>query len=144
MRKILSDAGHDDFLAAGLSREKLLGMLTPAEMRALTAMAIKRSETSGQWLDFAHKSLPVSGMTPAEQKTLLTELLFKGPKAALEFVSENHRYLEPAEVNEVTRDYTRTITTDLCLHLSHRNHNRKMEYFSEAQLQIFRDCAGSR
>ena len=96
-------------------------MLTPAEMRALTAMAIKRSETSGQWLDFAHKSLPVSGMTPAEQQTLLTELLFKGPKAAFEFVSENRRYLEPAEVNEVTRDYTRTITTDLCLHLSHRN-----------------------
>jgi len=144
MRKVLSDASHDDFSAAGLSKEKLLGMLTPAEMRALTATAIKRSETSGKWLDFAHKSLPVSRMTPAEQKTLLTELLFKGPKAALEFVSENHRYLEPAEVNEVTRDYTRTITTDLCLHLSHRNHNRKMEYFSEAQLQIFRDCAGSK
>ena len=107
-------------------------------------MAVKRSETSGQWLDFAHKSLPVSAMTPAEQKSLLTELLFKSPKAALEFVSENHRYLEPAEVNEVTRDYTRTITTDMCLHLSHRNNNRKMEYFSEAQLQIFRDCAGSK
>ena len=86
----------------------------------------------------------MSGMTPAEQKSLLTELLFKSPKAALEFVSENRRYLEPAEVNEVTRDYTRTITADLCLHLSHRNNNRKMEYFSEAQLQIFRDCAGSK
>jgi hypothetical protein len=68
-------------------------------------------------------------------------VLFKSPKAALEFVSENRRYLEPAEVNEVTRDYTRTITTDLCLHLSHRNKIRKMEYFSEAQLRIFRDCA---
>ena len=53
MRKVLSDASHDDFSAAGLSKEKLLGMLTPAEMRALTATAIKRSETSGKWLDFA-------------------------------------------------------------------------------------------
>ena len=119
-------------------------MLTPAEMRALIAMAVKRSENSAPWLDFAHKSLPISEMTPAEQKTLLTELLFRSPKAALEFVSENRRYLEPAEVDEVTRDYTRTITTDMCLHLSHRNSNRKMEYFSEAQLQIFRDCAGSK
>ncbi len=142
LKKVLSDARHDDF--SGLSKEKLLGMLTPAEMRALIAMAVKRSETSGQWLDFAHKSLPISEMTPDEQKSLLTELLFKSPKAALEFVSENRRYLEPAEVDEVTRDYTRTITTDMCLHLSHRNSNRKMEYFSEAQLQIFRDCAGSK
>jgi hypothetical protein len=47
-------------------------------------------------------------------------------------------------VNEVTRDYTRTIPTDQCLHLSHRNKNRKMEYFSDAQLQIFRDCAQSK
>ncbi|HKS60112.1 MAG TPA: hypothetical protein VJT13_00335 [Xanthobacteraceae bacterium] len=142
LKKVLSDARHDDF--SGLSKEKLLGMLTPAEMRALIAMAVKRSETSGQWLDFAHKSLPIGEMTPDEQKSLLTELLFKSPKAALEFVSENRRHLEPADVDEVTRDYTRTITTDMCLHLSHRNSNRKTEYFSEAQLQIFRDCAGSK
>ena len=142
LKKVLSDARHDDF--SGLSKEKLLGMLTPAEMRALIAMAVKRSETSALWLDFAHKSLPISEMTPAEQKSLLTELLFKSPKAALEFVSENRRYLEPDEVDDVTRDYTRTITTDMCLHLSHRNSNRKMEYFSEAQLQIFRDCARSK
>ena len=142
MRKVLSDARHDDF--SGLSKEKLLSMLTPGEMRALIAMAVKRSEASGQWLDFAQKSLPIGGMTPAEQKTLLTELLFRSPKAAFEFVSENRRYLEPDEVNDVTRDYTRTITTDLCLHLSHRNNNRKMEYFSEAQLQVLRDCAGSK
>ena len=144
MRKVLSDARHDDFSAAGLSKEKLQGMLTPAEIRALIAMAIKRSETSGPWLDFAHQSLPISAMTPAEQQSMLMELLFRSPKAAFEFVSENRRYLEPADVNEVTRDYTRTITTELCLHLSHRNSNRKMEYFSEAQLQIFRDCAGSK
>jgi hypothetical protein len=144
MGKVLSDARHDDFSAAGLSKEKLQGMLTPAEMRALIAMATKRSETSGPWLDFALKSLPISAMTPAEQQSLLTELLFRGPKVAFEFVSENRRYLEPADVNEVTRDYTRTIATEMCLHLSHRNSNRKMEYFSEAQLQIFRECAAAK
>jgi hypothetical protein len=144
MRKVLSDAGHDDFSTAGLSKEKLQGMLTPTEMRALIAMAVKRSETSSQWLSFALGSLPMGAMTPAEQKSLLSEVLFNSPKTALEFVSENRRYLEPAEVNEVTRDYARTITTDLCLHLSHRNKNRKMAYFSEAQLQIFRDCADSK
>jgi hypothetical protein len=144
MDKVLSDAGPDHFSAAGLTREKLQGMLTPAEMRALIATAVKRSESSGQWLDFVLASLPMRALTPAEQKSLLSEVLFKGPKAALEFVSENRRYLEPAEVNEVTRDYTRTIAADLCLHLSHRNKNRKLEYFSEDQLQIFRDCAGTK
>ena len=72
---------------------------------------------------------------------LLTELLFRNPKAAFEFVSENRRHLESAEVDEITREYARGISTDMCLHLSHRNRLRKMEYFSEAQLQIFRDCA---
>jgi hypothetical protein len=113
-------------------------------MRALIAMAVKRSETSGPWLDFAQKSLPIGGMTPAEHQTLLTELLFRNPKAAFEFVSENRRYLDAAEVDEVTREYARTIATDMCLHLSHRNRLRKTDYFSEAQLQIFRDCAGSK
>jgi hypothetical protein len=142
MSKVLADARHDDF--SGLSKEKLLGMLTPAEMRALVAMAVRRSETSGPWLDFTQKSLPIGAMTPAEQKTLVTELLFRSQKAAFEFVSENRRYLEPDEVNEVTRDYTRNIAADMCLHLSHRNSNRKIEYFSAAQLQIFRDCAAAR
>jgi hypothetical protein len=141
MQKILADAGHADFSTAGQSKEKLLGMFTPAEMRALIGVAVKRSETSGQWLDFALSALPLSAMTPAEQKSLLMEVLFKSPKQALEFVSENRRYLDPTEVNEVTRDYARTIAADLCLHLSHRNKNRKLEYFSDAQLQIFRDCA---
>jgi hypothetical protein len=144
LRKVLADVRHDDFSAAGLSKENLLGMLTPAEMRALIAMAITRSETSSQWLDFTQKSLSISLMTPAEQESLVTEMLFRSPKAAFEFVSDNRRYLDPAEVNEVTREYTRTIATDMCLHLSHRNSLRKMEYFSEAQLQIFRDCAGSK
>jgi hypothetical protein len=144
MGKVLSDARYDDFSAAGLSKEKLQGMLTPTEMRALIAMATRRSETSGPWLDFTLASLPISAMTSAEQQSLLTDLLFRSPKAAFEFVSENRHYLQPADVNEVTRDYTRTIAADMCLHLSHRNSNRKMEYFSEAQLQIFRDCAASK
>jgi hypothetical protein len=141
MQKVLSDASFNDFSTAGLSKEQLQGMLTPAEMRALIATAVKRSESSGEWLEFAHRSLPIGAMTATEQKSLLTELVFKSAKTALEFVSENRRYLEPAEVEEVTRDYTRTIAKDMCLHLSHRNKNRKVEYFSEAQLQIFRDCA---
>ena len=144
MGKVLSEADHTDFSKAGLSKEKLQAMLTPAELRALIAIAVKRSATSEQWLDFAVKSLPVGAMTAAEQKSLLTELLFKGPRAALEFVSENHRYLEAEDVTEVTRDYARTITADLCLHLSHRNLNRKVNYFSEAQLQILRSCAESK
>jgi hypothetical protein len=122
----------------------LLGILTPAEMRALIAMVVKRSETSGPWLDFAQKSLPIGGMTPEEHETLVTGLLFRDPKAAFEFVSENRRHLEPAEVNEVTREYAQTVSTEMCLHLSHRNRLRKMEYFSEAQLQVFRDCAASK
>lgn len=142
MRKVLADARQDDF--SGLSKERLLGILTPAEMRALIAMVVKRSETSTPWLEFAQKTLPISGMTAAEHETLLTELLFRSPKEAFEFVSENRRHLEPAEVNEITREYTRTIATDMCLHLSHRNRLRKTEYFSEAQLQIFRDCAASK
>ncbi|ODT24188.1 MAG: hypothetical protein ABS54_09920 [Hyphomicrobium sp. SCN 65-11] len=141
MRKVLTDADYGDFAQAKLSKEKLQGMFTPAEMRGLIEMAVKRSETSESWMTFALGSLAVSEMTPAERRSLLTGLLFKSPRAALEFVSENRRYLEPREVNEVTRDYTQTIAADLCLHLSHRNANRRMEYFSEEQLQIFRDCA---
>jgi hypothetical protein len=144
LSKVLADASQEDFSSAGLSKEKLQATMTPAELRAVIAMAVKRSEASNQWLDFALGSLPIRAMTAEEQRSLLTGLLFRSPKAALEFVSENHRYLEPAEVNDVTRDYTRTITADLCLHLSHRNRNRKSEYFSEAQLKIFRDCAGSK
>ncbi len=141
MKKVLTDADHDDFAKARLSREKVQGMFTPAELRALIEVAVKRSETSDSWMNFALSSLTLHEMTPAERNSLLTGLLFKSPRAALEFVSENRRYLDPAEVNEVTRDYTRTIAAYICLHLSHRNANRRMEYFSESQLQIFRDCA---
>jgi hypothetical protein len=44
-------------------------------------------------------------------------------------------------VSAITRDYTRTIDPDFCLHLSHRNNNRRTDYFSEDQLRIFRECA---
>ena len=83
-------------------------------------------------------------MTLADRRILLNGLLFKSPKAALEFVSKNQNYLAPDEISEITRDYTRTVTGDFCLHLSHRNKNWRTKYFSEAQLQIFRDCANSR
>lgn len=141
MKKVISDAEYEDFAKARLTKEQLQSMFSPTELRALIEMAVKRSEASESWMYFALNSLTVREMTPAERSSLLTGLLFKSPRAALEFVSENRRYLDPEEVNEVTRDYTHTIAADLCLHLSHRNANRRMEYFSEAQLQIFRDCA---
>ncbi len=144
MKKVLTDADYGDFAQAKLSKENVQGMFTPKEMRALIEMAVKRSEDSEKWMNFTLGSLAISEMTPSERRSLLTGLLFKSPRAALEFVSENRRYLEQEEVNEVTRDYTRTIAADLCLHLSHRNANRRMEYFSEAQLQILRDCAGTK
>ena len=141
MNKVLADAEYEDFAKARLTKEKLQVMFSSAELRSLTELAVKRSETSESWMNFALNALTVREMTPAERNSLLTGLLFKSPRSAMEFVSENRRYLEPEEVNEVTRDYTRTIAADLCLHLSHRNANRRMEYFSETQLQIFRDCA---
>ena len=124
-----------------LSREALEDLLTPAEMRALIATLIRRSETSAKWLGFAVRVLPVRAMTPLERKALLNGLLFESTKSALEFASEQRHYLEAEDVNDVTYDYTKTITPDFCLHLSHRNKNRKTDYFSEGQLQIFRDCA---
>jgi hypothetical protein len=144
MKKILADATLGDFSDARLSKEKLQDILTPMEMRALIAMAVKRSETSDKWLEFALASLPIRDMTLAERRLLLNGLLFESPKAALEFVSKNRDYLDPAEVSEITRDYSRTVTGDFCLHLSHRNKNWRTKYFSEAQLEIFRDCAKSR
>jgi hypothetical protein len=142
--KIVSDATYEDFEAARLARDALEELLTPAEMRTLIASLIKRSEASSKWLGFAVRELPVSAMTPLERKALLNSLVFESSKSALEFASEQRHYLEAEDVNEITLDYTRTITADFCLHLSHRNKNRKTDYFSEAQLQIFRDCAQSK
>lgn len=141
MRKIASDATLEDFAEARVSKEKLQAILTPEELRELIAMAVKRSETSDRWLGFALATLPIRDMTLPQRKLLLDGLLFDSPKAALEFVSKNRDYLESMEVSEITRDYTRTITRDFCLHLSHRNKNWRTKYFSEDQLQIFRDCA---
>lgn len=144
MKKVLTDATADDFAEARMSKESLQAALTPEDMRALIMVAVKRSEGSGKWLEFALTMLPIRAMTADERRSLLTGSAFESPKAALEFVSKNRRYLETAEVNEVTRDYTRTITIDFCLHLSHRNRNWRTDYFSEDQLQIFRDCASSK
>ena len=144
MAKIVSDATYENFEAAHLSREALEDLLTPTETRALIATLIRRSETSTKWLNLAVRVLPVRAMTPVERKTLLNGLLFENTKSALEFASEQRHYLEAEDVNEITYDYTKTIRPDFCLHLSHRNKNRKTDYFSEAQLQIFRDCALSK
>lgn len=141
LNKVIADASLDDFSAVRLSKEKLLQALTPSELRAVIAMAVARSEASEKWQEFVVEILPVRDMTPAERRMLLDGLIFKSPKVALEFVSKNKELLDPAEVGEVTRDYTRTITRDFCLHLSHRNKNWRTNYFSAEQLRIFRDCA---
>jgi len=144
LQKILSDASYEDLEATRLSRDALEELLTPDEMRLLIAAVIKRSATSAKWLTFAAGVLPIRAMTRDERKTLLNGLLFESTKSALEFASEYRRYLDPQEVDEITHDYTRTVGPDFCLHLSHRNKNRKTDYFSEAQLRIFRDCAQSK
>jgi hypothetical protein len=141
MKKVLSDGVYEDFSVARLTKDKLQAVLIPAEMKALIALAVKQSDSSKQWFEFALTSLPIRAMTPAERQSLLTGLMFESPRAAMEFVSKNRSYLDAAEVNEVTRSYSRTIATDFCLHLSHRNTNWRVNYFSEDQLQIFRECA---
>jgi hypothetical protein len=141
MKKVLSDGVYEDFSIARLSKEKLQSVLVPAEMKALIAMAVRESDQSKKWFEFALTSLPIRAMSPAERQSLLTGLMFESPKAAMEFVSKNRPYLDAAEVNEVTRGYSRTITADFCLHLSHRNKNWRVDYFSEDQLKIFRECA---
>ena len=141
MKKVLSEGAYEDFSTARLTKEKLQSVLVPAEMKALIAMAVRESDQSKQWFEFALTSLPIRSMSPAERQSLLTGLMFESPKAALEFVSKNRSYLDAAEVNEVTRGYTRTIAVDFCLHLSHRNKNWRVDYFSEDQLRIFRECA---
>lgn len=141
MKKVLSEGVYEDFSIARLTKEKLQSVLVPAEMKALIAMAVRESDQSKQWFEFALTSLPVRAMSPSERQSLLTGLMFESPKAALEFVSKNRSYLDAAEVNEVTRGYTRTIAVDFCLHLSHRNKNWRVDYFSEDQLRIFRECA---
>ena len=141
LQKVIADAGVDDLAVAKLSRENLEDILTPAEMRPFIASAIRKSGSSKEWLDFAVQVLPTRAMTIPERKAIVNELMFASTKSALEFVSENRHHLEAAEVREVTRDYARTIERDMCLHLTHRNASRGVEYFSEGQLEIFRECA---
>ena len=141
LQKVIADADTDDLDTPALSREKLEDMLTPSEMRSLVASVVKKSELSPKWLSYAVRVLPVRAMTIAERKTIIDGLMFASTKSALEFVSENRQHLEAGDVDWVTYDYTKTIPRDMCLHLSHRNTNRKMDYFSEVQLQIFRECA---
>ena len=140
LQKVISDASLGD-LGAGLSREKLEDMLAPAELRPFVANVVRKSVSSKEWLGFATQVLPVRAMTSAERNTLVNELMFASTKSALEFVSENRQHLDAAAVGEVTHDYAKTIARDMCLHLTHRNTNRGFDYFSEAQLQIFHECA---
>jgi hypothetical protein len=141
LQKVIADAGVGDLVVAKLSRENLEDILTPGEARLFIANAIGKSGSSKEWLDFAVRVLPTRAMTIPERKVIVNELMFASTKSALEFVSENRHHLEAAEVRAVTQDYVRTIERDMCLHLTHRNASRGVEYFSEAQLQIFRECA---
>ena len=63
LQKVIADAGVDDLVAAKLSRENLEDMLTPAEVRPFIANAIRKSESSKEWLDFAVRVLPTRAMT---------------------------------------------------------------------------------
>jgi hypothetical protein len=141
LHKVVAEANLDDLDTSSLSREKLEDMLAPSELRPLVASVIRKCGSSKEWLNFAVRVLPIRAMTVGERKTLVNELMFSSTKSALEFVSENRQYLEAADVSEVTHDYTKTIAPDMCLHLTHRNASRGIDYFSETQLQIFRECA---
>ena len=141
LQKVIADAGLDDLAVAKLSRENLEDILTPGEVRPFIANAIRRSASSKEWLDFAIRVLPTRAMTILERKAIVNELMFASTKSAFEFVSENRHHLESEEVSAVTHDYARTIERDMCLHLTHRNASRGVEYFSEAQVEIFRECA---
>lgn len=144
IRKVVADGSLDDFANARVNKTKLLEMLTPQELRALIEVSVKRGEGSERWHAFVVESLPVSGMTSEERHRIVNGLVFASPKSALEYVSKNREFLDQGEVAEVTRDYSRTVNRDFCLHLSHRNKNWKQNFFSEAQLQIFRDCAAGK
>ena len=143
--KTLADASHDDFDAARLARDKLEDALTPAEMRALIAHVIRKSEASAKWLAFAVRALPLRQLTIAERRSVLNGLLFESAKSAFEFVSEHRHYFEATDVNEVTYDYTKTIANDMCLHLSHRNKKLAESTISARPNSVYLgDCARSK
>jgi hypothetical protein len=144
MNRILSAAASDEKDLLSVSKEKLEAGLTLQEFEALTAALIRSNSISRKRLDFIVQMLPVLAMTHSEQKTVVDELMFVSTKTALEFVSVNHKYLERTIVNDVTRDYVKTIDREFCLHLTHRNRNRRVEFFSQDQIQIFQECALAR
>jgi hypothetical protein len=144
MNRILSAAASDEKDLLSVSKEKLEAGLTLQEFEALTAALIRSNSISRKRLDFVVQMLPVLAMTHSEQKTVVDELMFVSTKTALEFVSVNHKYLERTIVNDVTRDYVKTIDREFCLHLTHRNRNRRVEFFSQDQIQIFQECALAR
>ena len=142
VKKVIADADLDDLGSAKLSRENLEEVLSPVEARALIARLVGKSGSSKEWLELAVRLVPIRAMTTPERKAIVVnELMFASTKSALEFVSDNLQYLEASDVRDVTTDYTKTIARDMCLHLTHRNTNRGFEYFSQAQVQIFRECA---
>jgi hypothetical protein len=143
VRKVIAEASLKE-LDASLAQGRIEALLTPAEARPLIASVIARSHTSREWLDFAVRVLPARAMTAEEREAIVDQLMFVSAKSALEFVSENRQHLLASVVRDVTRDYARTIAPDFCLHLTHRNANRQIDYFDEAQLEIFRACAQSK
>jgi hypothetical protein len=139
LRKVTVEASRKE-LEDKLPHQKIEDLLTPTEARTLVASVIKNID-SKEWLEFAIRVLPVRAMNSGERKAIVDELMFVSIKAALEFVSENRQHLDPSDVLGVTRDYARTIAPDFCLHLTHRNASRQIEYFNGAQIEIFRRCA---
>lgn len=144
VNKILSGTSAGGKAFPNLSKEQLEASLTPREVEALTTALVPISSISNNQLDFVVRTLPVHAMTPAQQRTVVDELMFVGTKAALEFVSVNHKHMDRAIVTEVTRDYVKTIDREFCLHLTHRNTSRRMDFFSPEQVRIFQDCAQAR
>ncbi len=142
--KVLTDATAQDFKDMHLSKGSFIEMLAPNERRSLIAHFVAQSVDSAEWLDLAVELLPFWELVPAERRILVDGLLFKNARLAMEFVSLNHRLLPASLVNEITRDYTKTIRPDVCLHLSHRNKNRRIDFFSEQQVRIFAECADRR
>ncbi len=140
LRKVIAEASLKE-LDVNLAHGKLEELLTPAEARPLIASVIGKSHSSKEWLDFAVRVLPVRAMTTEERKVIIDELVFVSTKSALEFVSEHRQYLASSDVRDVTQDYARTIAPDFCLHLTHRNANRQIDYFNDAQIEIFHKCA---
>lgn len=143
LQKVIAEATQKD-LDAKLSKGKLEELLAPSEARSVIASVVGKTGSSSEWVEFAARGIPARAMTAEERKRVIDELMFSSPRLALEFVSENRQHLAPSDVLDVTRDYARTIAADHCLHLTHRNANRQIDYFSDAQIKIFQACADAK